>query len=122
VLLHKNKKIEQMVSDIINVFALLTSLVTASSVFLHDTHLDKAAMAATALPTTTVVYEEQSNKMLNFGDAHTHVERVTFAQAVRDFGTGNPQVQPRNEDKKYLLQNRVARGHHAFDNYNLPIV
>lgn len=111
-----------MVSDIINVLALLTSLVTASSVFLHDTHLDKAAMAATALPAATVTYEEQGNKMLSFGDAHTHVERISFTQAIKDFSTGNPQVQPRNEDKKYLMQNRVAKGHHAFDNYNLPLV
>ena len=111
-----------MVSDFINVLTLLTSLVTASSVFLHDTQLDKAAVAATALPTTTIVYEEQGSKQLNFSEAHTHVERVSFSQAVKDLGSGSPRIQPRSDDKKHLLQNRVARGHHAFDSYNLPII
>jgi hypothetical protein len=110
-----------MISNIVNSLALLLSLVTAGSVFVHDTRIDKAAMAATSLPLPTA-YEESSASRLLSGEAHTHVERVTVSQAVRDFSSGSPRIQPRNDDKKHLMQSRVARGHHAFDNYNLPIV
>jgi hypothetical protein len=112
-----------MFSNIINTTALLISLVTASSVFLHDTRLDKAAIAAVSTPAdVTAMYQEQGSKLLHASDAHTHVERVSLSQTVKDLSSGNPRVQPRNEDKKYMMQSRVRKGHHAFDNYNLPIV
>lgn len=111
-----------MFSNIINTTALFVSLLTASSVFLHDTRIDKATIAAVSVPDVAAMYQEQGNKLLHAADAHTHVERVSFSQTVKDFSSGSPRVQPRNEDKKYATPNRVGKGHHAFDNYNLPIV
>lgn len=104
------------------VTTILVSISTATGVFVHDTHLDKAA--ATALTMPAVMVYEANTKQLNLApDLHTHSERGSLSQTVHDLKTQNPRIQPRTqEDKKHLLQNRVARGHHAFDNYNLPIV
>jgi len=110
-----------MISNFANSLALLVSLVTASSVLLHDTRIDRAAMAASSLPLPTAYEESNASKLLS-SEAHTHVERVSVSQAVKDFSGNTPRIQPRNEDKKHMMQKRVARGHHAFDNYNLPIV
>lgn len=109
-----------MLTNFFNSLILLTSLITAGSVFVHDTRIDRAAMAATSLPLPT--YDESNASKLLSGDAHTHVERVSVGQAVKDFSGGTPRIQPRNDDKKHLMQKRVMKGHHAFDNYNLPIV
>jgi hypothetical protein len=111
-----------MISNIVNITAVVISLVTASGIFLHDTRVDKAATTAITLPAEIVADTTSSDKLMNW-DAHTHVERMTFSQTVRDLqGTSNPRIQPRTDDKKHLLQNRVARGHHPFDNYNLPLI
>jgi len=108
-----------MISKIVNSLALIASLVTASSVLLHDTRIDRAAAAVNALPLPATYEESSASKLLSPSDPHTHVER---SSALRNLATGMPRIQPRNDEKKHLLQRRVAKGHHAFDNYNLPIV
>jgi hypothetical protein len=108
-----------MTSKLINSFIVLTSLVTAGSVLLHDTRIDKVAVVA--LPSNSS-FGEAGNKVISFGDTHTHVERVSFSQTLHELSSSVPRIQPRNDDKKHLLQTRATRGHHAFDNYNLPIV
>lgn len=112
-----------MFSAILSPLTIFMSLSTATGVLVHDMHIDSAATAAFAMPSVLASYEN-NNKLSNLGgDAHTHVERGSLAQAVTELRNQNPRIQPRaSGDKKYLLQNRVMRGHHAFDNYNLPIV
>jgi hypothetical protein len=104
-----------MLASILTPLAILLTFSTAVGVFVHDMHIDSIlAMPSSAHDTTT--------KLAGFGDAHTHVERSAMAQAIIHL-QGQPRVQPRaSEDKKHLMQNRVLRGHHAFDNYNLPMV
>lgn len=109
-----------MISNFINIAAVAISLVTASGIFLHDTRIDKAATTAITIP-SEIAAEATTNDKLNW-DAHTHVERQVFSQTVRDLQGSNPRIQPRTDDKKHLLQNRVMRGHHPFDNYNLPLI
>lgn len=106
---------------LINPLAILVSLSTATGVFVHDTHIDKAA---TALVAPAIIAYEANTKQLSLApDLHTHAERGALSQAVHELKAANPRIQPRiSEDKKHLLQKRVARGHHAFDNYSLPIV
>lgn len=106
-----------MLSKLINATILSLSLITAGSVFLHDTRLDKVAAV---VPLTET--DQTLTKLVSFGDAHTHVEKVSLHEITSEYGGGSPRIQPRNDEKKHLLQNRVMRGHHAFDNYNLPIV
>lgn len=109
-----------MLTNFINSFAIAISLSTATGVFMHDTKLDKA-MTTLSLPPAIADTSASASKVLG-GTPHTHTERVSFSQAVHDLKTQNPRVQPRSDDKKHLLQKRVMKGHHAFDNYNLPIV
>ena len=96
----------------------LVSLMTMTGVTVHDTNVDKAV--TTALYQTHVSAVDGSVKLGN--DPHTHSERGSLSQAVRDLKTSHPRIQPRNEDKKHLMQKHAAKGHHPFDNYTLPIV
>jgi hypothetical protein len=111
-----------MFTSILNPLAIIVSLSTASGVLVHDTKIDRAAAVALAAPAIMASYDAP-NKVISFGgDAHTHVERASFAGAMNTLSGHTPSVQPRSDDKKHLMQKHVARGHHAFDNYNLPIV
>jgi hypothetical protein len=105
-----------MITTLFNSLIALLSLSTAAGVLVHDMHLD-AATAALAAPTVTS--NDQSKTPLST-DPHTHPERHSFS---RLFNQRAPSIQPRsNEDKKHLLQKHIGRGHHPFDNYNLPMV
>jgi hypothetical protein len=107
----------------LNSAIILLSLSTATGVLLHDTRVDKAAVASLVTP-AGVAYDPAA-KAPNFNnDLHAHDERSSsIEQSIRDLKTENPRIQPRtNEDKKYLMQKYAVRGHHAFDNYNLPLV
>ena len=110
-----------MYSSTINLFLLLTSLSTATGILLHDTRIDKAATIA-SLPVT--VTAELGAKMVHAApnDLHTHVERASVGHAASLLHT-SPSLTPRvYEDKKHLMQRYIGRGHHAFDNYNLPVI
>lgn len=113
-----------LASFLINPIAILISLSTATGVLLHDMHIDKAAVTALNLPSSLVTYDANSGKITAISnDLHTHTERNSLAQVVHDLKTPSPRLLPRhNEDRKHLMQKVVARGHHAFDNYNLPLV
>lgn len=103
-----------------NIFALSLSLGTATGVFLHDTRLDKMA-SILALP--SIIIQTEAAKLVHIGDFHTHIERGSIARAAHIFHSSTPGLSPRvQEDKKHLLQRNAARGHHPFDNYNLPLV
>ena len=110
-----------MFTVLINPLAVLMSFSTATGVLVHDMHIDQA-LSSLAMPAAMASVD--TTKTLNLGGAdHTHVERTSLSQALRDVRVGNPSIQPRvAENKKYLLQKRVTRGYHAFDNYSLPIV
>lgn len=112
-----------MFTSFLNPLAIILSLSTATGVMVHDMRLDKAATTALALPVSLTTYDGPG-KLGNLGvDQHTHVERQAFLQSVSVFQGKNPSVPPRViEDKKHLLQKRIVRGHHAFDNYSLPLV
>lgn len=104
---------------LLNPLSMLISVMTMTGVTVHDTNVDKAV--------TTAIYQAQVSSS-NDGptkignDPHTHSERGSLSQAVRDLKTSHPRIQPRNDEKKHLLQKHAVRGHHPFDNYTLPIV
>ncbi|HEU5122118.1 MAG TPA: hypothetical protein VFT59_04685 [Candidatus Saccharimonadales bacterium] len=105
--------------SLFSIVSIVLSLSTASGVVLHDTRLDKAAAVALAAPVAYAQYE--GAKPLPFGDAHTHVERTAFSQVMHAYQSSAPGMQPRHE-RKHLLQKHIPKGHHAFDNYMLPLV
>ena len=110
-----------MLTNYINSFAIALSLSTATGIFVHDTKIDKAVTTFSLPPAITSTTAASVKSMLG-STPHTHSERVSFAQAVHDLKAQNPRVQPRSDDKKHVLPKRVMKGHHPFDNYNLPVV
>lgn len=108
-----------MLANFVNITAMVISLVTASGIFLHDTRIDKAATTAFTNP-AIILTDSMSMDKLNW-DAHVHQERTSISQMIREVENTTPRIQPRNDNKKHLLQNRVSRGHHPFDHYNIPL-
>jgi hypothetical protein len=108
-----------MLPILLNFLTAIASLSTMAGIFVHDTTIDRFATMALSMPTSATTDYESSNRIANFGgELHAHTEQISIVRLVGD----NPRVQPRNDEKKHLLQKRVMRGHHPFDNYNLPIV
>jgi hypothetical protein len=106
-----------MIPTLFNSLITLLSLSTAAGVLVHDMHLD-AATAALAAPAITNNNDQAKTPFST--DPHTHPERHSFS---RLFGQHAPSIQPRvGEDKKHLLQKNATKGHHPFDNYNLPMI
>jgi len=110
-----------MFAQIINPIIVAMSLSTAAGVLLHDTRIDKMTATALSLP-SLVTYADVDKVPYLKSDLHNHIERGSLSQAVNDLKAQAPRIMPRSEDKKHALPKYVARGHHAFDNYNLPLV
>ena len=107
-------------STLLTPISIALSLSTATGVLLHDTKLDKAVTLAPAL-SANLDSADRSVKLV--GDPHTHTERGSLSQAVRDIKSQNPRIQPRTtEDKKHLMQKNAPRGYHSFDTYNTPLI
>ena len=94
--------------------ALALSLSTAGGLLLHDTNVDKAMVKAVS---------QHADVTAPGAMPHTHSERSSLHQAIRDLNASQPRTQPRGqEDRKYVQAKPSARGHHPFDNYTLPLV
>jgi hypothetical protein len=101
--------------------SILVSFSTLFGVIIHDTKIDQLTTAL-AVPAVIASYEGVTGAIKNT-DPHTHVERMSLSQYVRGMSSDNPRIQPRlSEEKKYALQKNVMKGHHAFDNYYLPMI
>ena len=112
-----------MTASSIRSLLIFLSLSTAAGVLIHDTRLDKATVTAMALPVALAGLDSSYGKLGDLsGTPHTHTERASLSQLVHDLRGQMPRIMPRENNKKHVLPRYVARGHHAFDNYNLPIV
>lgn len=99
------------------------SLSTAVGVLVHDTRIDKVTITATSAPFS--LHQHEATKAMDFsGDLHApHSGHHMVSQVMSDLNASSPSIHPRStDDKKHMMQKYVARGHHAFDNYNLPLV
>lgn len=102
--------------------SILVSFSTLFGVVIHDTKVDQLTTTFLAAPAVIASYEGVTGA-IKTTDPHTHVERMSLSQFVRGMSTDNPRIQPRlSDEKKYALQRNVMKGHHAFDNYYLPII
>ena len=107
---------------IFNPLPILLSLSTMFGVLVHDTKIDQFTTSIMTAPSIVASYDG-INGALKLGDAHTHTERTAISQLTRSLALESPRMQPRSNDyKKYVLQKNVMRGHHPFDNYNLPVI
>ena len=94
-------------TTILNSLSIMLSLSTASGVLIHDTKIDKATAAAIAPLAVTANYET-TDKLKISGDPHTHSERGSLSQAVRDLKQQNPRLLPRAvEDRKHIVQRKL---------------
>ena len=107
-----------LAQTIVNLLSITFCLGTASSVLLHDTNADKAALTAVANRVQHI--ENPVAKLGN--DPHTHSERGSLHQAIRDLNASQPRVQPRNQGDKKYVQSKSTRGHHPFGDVMLPMV
>jgi hypothetical protein len=105
---------------IINPLPILLSLSTMFGVLVHDTKVDQFTTVMLTAPAIVASYEG-FHSMLSKTD-HTHTERTSISELGRSLAYQNPRTQIRNDEKKHILQKNVMRGHHPFDNYNLPVV
>lgn len=102
--------------------SILVSFSTLFGVIIHDTKVDQFTTTLLATPAVMSSYEGVAG-VIKGADPHTHVERLTLSQYVRGMSSDNPRIQPRlSDEKKYALQRNVMKGHHAFDNYYLPVI
>lgn len=107
---------------LINPLSIIITLSTMFGVVIHDTKFDQLTSRVLSVPSAVVSYEGM-NQGVKLNDAHTHTERISLSEVVRNINSRVPGIQPRMaDDKKYRLQKNVVRGHHAFDNYSLPIL
>lgn len=103
---------------IVKLASVALSVSTIVSVLLHDTNLDKAMVTQASKEAGVHTPVAKPGNM-----PHTHSERSSLHQAIRDLNASQPRVQPRGQsDKKYVQSKPTARGHHPFDNYTLPVV
>lgn len=111
-------------NTVINTFAIIISLLTATGVFVHEAHVDRATATSVAARKAAhkVARTNPTPADANIGaEPHTHPEHG--AKTLRGFSYKSPKVPPREQRaKKHLLQNHEPRGRHAFDNHYLPLV
>lgn len=98
--------------------SIFLSLSTASGILIHDGHINQIGDSghiqqvhdASAQARTDITYE-----------AHPHPEHQ--GSTLNGFSYSSPSYPPRESKyKKFLLQNAVPRGRHAFDNSFLPLL
>lgn len=110
-------------SALINPLSVMISLSTMFGVVVHDTKIDQLTATMIAVPVIVATYEGAgAMHVLQSSNPHTHSEQLSLSQAVRNLAMQAPRIQPRSDEKKHLLQKNVMRGHHPFDNYNLPVL
>lgn len=102
---------------------IVLSLTTATGLFVHDLHIDKATKLSLALPAAIATYKalEGAAQFSDMG-SHTHTERSSMAEAVQHLRSATTsRMLPREDSRKYVLSKKVAKGVHAFDGYYMPL-
>lgn len=92
-----------------NTFKIIISslaVIAGFGVIIHDTQVDKATIAALALPITVVSYAA-ADASIKSGDAHVHVERVSLAK-VNGLRATLPCLNPRDDGRHTDKQRKVA--------------
>lgn len=86
------------------------ALGVAASIFMHDMHIDKAAVVAMTPPQLSA-HLEGTVKL--GGHLHTHAERGSIAQAVKDVNNANSHLHARFRERKHLKGKHLSRSNAA---------
>ncbi len=105
-------------TTLLSPLAIIVSCLTATSLFVHDMQIDKAAKSSLALPAAVATYKAIEGGAQFSEAGHVHVESSLLSSA---FQSGTPRMLPRDDSRKYVLSKRVVRGVHAFDGYYMPM-
>lgn len=95
-----------MLQNTIKIIISSLAIIAGFGVVIHDTQLDKATIAAFALPITVVGYAA-ADAAIKSGDAHIHVERTSLAR-VNGLRTTLPCLNPRDDGRHTDKQRKVA--------------
>jgi hypothetical protein len=83
---------------IFNPLPLIFTLTATFGVVVHDTQLDRAALAL-AVPVSFATYAAVDT--LKSGDSHIHVERIHGPNTLATLRSTVPRTQPRDDDRWY---------------------
>jgi hypothetical protein len=83
------------------------TLGVVASIFMHDMHIDKAAIVAMTPPQLNA-HLDNSTKL--GGHLHTHAERGSIAQAVKDVNNANSHLHARYRERKHLKAKHLNSG------------
>jgi len=81
---------------------IFTTLFTLFGLLMHDMHIDKATMAAVAVPVVAVSTAAALEKAIT-PSYHTHVESASFGPSFR---SSMPKMQPPRNDGNRYIQNK----------------
>ena len=100
--LRKQKHMNTTTPSLIALFA-----ATAFGAMVHDLHLDQIATAAAVTASTAAVAKGADSLK---GSDHTHVERAAFARTMNTAANQGklPKVQPKDDDRKYIQNRKLA--------------
>ncbi len=107
-----------------NQLTIVVTIATLFGVVVHDTKVDHLTAHMLAIPAVLATYEGTAGALkLSDSSAHVHVERISVPSVITNLTGKMPSLATRMiEDKRYRTPKNVTRGHHAFDNYNLPVL
>ncbi len=117
-----------ILTRLFQVFIALLSLTTATGVLVHDTHVDIVATNVIGRSPLASYAESQEAALrepaTEIRAQHVHVDyNPANGGFLSQFVYQSPSIPPRGQDqKRHLLQEVQTRGHHPFDNYNLPVI
>ncbi len=95
--------------------------ITFVSIALHDTKVDTMTTMAIAIP-IIAAYEASHALNLNSADgSHTHVEKVSVSNTMKQNTASAPALQSNREEKKYRSHKYAPRGNQSTNNYSLPL-
>ena len=88
--------------------ALTFTLATTLGVLVHDTQLDRTALAV-AIPISFASIAAMDQAMKS-GESHVHVERVHGPNTLASLRMSVPRVQPRDDDRRYIQSKKLYFG------------
>lgn len=89
---------------LVHPISVIIALATALGVFVHDAKLDK--MAAAAVP-ATVLSALAADAIFKSAEKHVHIEAPTVkARSQSALQLNLPKVQPREDDRRTMIQPR----------------
>ena len=107
-----------MIEKILKSTVVSLSLVTLVGIFLHDTRIDKLAIASISLPASGVLLTAAALR----SDPHTHSEGGSLQKTSRSFSIGT-QIHPREVGRrKHMMQKRSTRSSQPFGGCYQPLM